>query len=895
MDPNGLRFWMLANRCDWRPGPGAAYDRDRRSLRLSSQSQRTLDPYLPNPALAASLVERPAQVRDAVGTRAYWDGHAGQVLAAGAAPGAVPIFTPPEGQRVSDLAIDPQGVLYLALRPSGAIVLQDRRDRWDPLQLEAPGFEAWRLAADPQGGAWALDRTNRRLARIAGQPFPRRPLAPYAPGVARPCPENPNPPHVDVYHAEAIPAGERAAGLAASPLGQVAWLSWVEADGESRLRLLLSDGSFSAPLVLEGAQWAYSLAWVNAGEVAVMVTGLSEAPVYPLPEDPGELQWCEQQPGQPDLRGADPIPLRPVGSLYPLPGHNSEPFAQGTRLPPHFPLSHGDPSAGPATAPLYHLSLPSFARTATASGSPTTPFDSGDPQTVWHRLYVEADLPPGCGALVWLAAGSGQDAADPELEWFAHVLGAAPRRPEQPQAAWLPFPSEVPHHPGLLQCPREKDRSGLFTVLIQRAGRRVRSLRGRYLHVRVELFGSGRASPEIAALRAYASRFSYLERYLPQLYHETLFGSDADEIGPTTPADFLERLIDNFEGMLTPIEDRVAAAYLLTDPHTTPDSALEWLGGWVGMAFDPAYPPEHRRAALENAAELYRLHGTLPGLELALDIATGGAVSGGEIVLLEDFRLRRTFATLLGIELARTDDPLTAGISVSGNSFVGDTLFLGDQAAERRREFMALFGAAQVSDPADRQAVMALYDRLAHHATVLVHQEVEPQDLGLIRRVIDLEAPAHVEVKILKATRNFLVGMASLLGVDTYLSRKPQPRPVRLSARAGYLADGYNVNERIDSDGGANGRRTQPGLSWRCGLAGFGSALGVRDLLISPASLDPRLEAGLSGAPPPADRPIAVAGPPKTVEFGQDFELDASGSRAAPGRFLTRFIWERKD
>src|SRR5207245_2205733 len=99
-----------------------------------------------------------------------------------------------------------------------------------------------------------------------------------------------------------------------------------------------------------------------------------------------------------------------------------------------------------------------------------------------------------------------------------------------PRAAWIAAPSELPYHTGLLRCPPERDRAGLFTVLIQRSNRRVRTLRGRYLWVRLALQGDGRSTPEVAALRAYASRFSYVHRYLPELYQEWELGTEAEQI-----------------------------------------------------------------------------------------------------------------------------------------------------------------------------------------------------------------------------------------------------------------------------------------------------------------------------------------------------------------------------
>ena len=56
------------------------------------------------------------------------------------------------------------------------------------------------------------------------------------------------------------------------------------------------------------------------------------------------------------------------------------------------------------SAPLHHLSLPSAVRAGWAGNLPDRPLDSGQAGTAWHRLYLEADIPLGCGVRVLLAA-----------------------------------------------------------------------------------------------------------------------------------------------------------------------------------------------------------------------------------------------------------------------------------------------------------------------------------------------------------------------------------------------------------------------------------------------------------------------------------------------------------
>ncbi|WP_291994994.1 phage tail protein [Candidatus Accumulibacter sp. ACC003] len=829
MDANGQRFYLLADDRHWPGRSRVDYRAGCRALRLASERSLAAPPA-DAVAIAGTALERLPRSVDRHGACARWEQDAMAIVVVSHLPAAATLLS--LGERPLDFAAGFDDVLYVAL--AGRLLLHDLRGRWPDTLLPTPGFQAWRIAADRLGGAWLLERGSGRLGRLSGCVQPQRPAADYAPGTFRPSPENPGPPTLKVCERVVWPVGERPQSLALAADGTLALLSWF-GDGESRLRLLDRQlGTLGPAQTLAGAAFAYSIDWLGEGGIAARVPGRRDAPV-----------WL------PRLSPAAALSLPPAGDIYPLAADAEEaPFAHRLDEPPRYPLASG------ALEALYRLSLANLARRGEAanfSGTAMHLIDSGDQQTVWHRLYAEARLPAGCGLLVWLATSAEPSVAVVD-EWHAHVFGELPAASlpagPVPLAVWERQPSELPGHPGLgAWGAPEPGRAGLWTALIQRATHRVRALSGRYLWVRVDFFGEGRDSPELAALRAYGSRFSYRDHYLPRLYRESEFGAAAESSGVATPADFLERLLANVEGVLTPLEDRVAAAHLASDPAVLPEESLDWLGGWLGVAFDAALPEGRRRQWLVRSSELARYHGSQRGLRLALDIASDGGVRGGEIIVLEGFRMRRLMSTLLGVNLNVEDDPLLPGLVISGNSVVGDTLLLGES---ERVELLALFRDELISS-AERAAVLAFYDQLAFRALVLVHQSVEPQDLGLLRRIVELESPAHVEVQVATASWPLLVGIASLVGVDTYLG----PPHQRIAARAGV------------------------------------SSLGNGDYVLGVGSLDPRLSGAAS--PFPVLPPVADAGPETTVSHARSFVLDGSSSSAVRGGRITEYRWRLTD
>lgn len=651
---------------------------------------------------------------------------------------------PPMGLAFEDLAVG--GDARLALVASNGdgehvLVVFHLRRRWQACVVLPERMH--RVWVDRQGAVWCA--SHQRVVRATGAPLPH----PYStpPGHFGPLREEVRPLAVDF--SVALPTGLEVQGLT----------------GDDELLYVLAAGPGDKQVILTrplsvGSGPAFSVAELSP-ELPFFtdIAALGDARVaLNAPVSSADAAAHRHDAAVVRVSATEGATL--VRERFPMRGVTSPYFVGASDGVVRYLAEEGP-------FELVALPLPRYATSGElivndGEGAPRS-LDSGIVGCVWHRAYVEAKIPKGCAIRLFVRAGDTPEAAS-----------ARPWE-EQPALVWSPLASELGWHEGMVA--QERDVSGLFETLLQKRTGNVRRIAGRYLQLKLELEGDGRRTPELACVRVYFQRFSYQERYLPGHFHQQ--EEDDGSGGLANGADVRERYFALFERTLTPLEGRIAEAELLLDPAVAPRAQLPILARLLGTELDPAWPEARQRRWVASMGRLQRLHGTLAGVRLGLDIASDGGVRRGEVIVLENWRLRRTMATLLGIHRDDADHPLTLGTMRSGNSIVGDSLILSETAA---RAYLALLDPALLS-ASDQQAANAFFDRYAHTVSILLHGRAKALN-ATIAAILPRLMPAHVRWQILASDEPFVLGLSPLLEVDTFLERAPAPRDVVLDATA---------------------------------------------------------------------------------------------------------------
>lgn len=288
----------------------------------------------------------------------------------------------------------------------------------------------------------------------------------------------------------------------------------------------------------------------------------------------------------------------------------------------------------------------------------------------------------------------------------AWVQAARDQRPEHTSVDDLPWTAITPSSP----------EDALFEDAV-----------GRYCWIELELLGTAGSAPTVEACRVEFPRSTYLEE-LPAIYR-----ADAES------ADRLERYLSLFERLFTDVEADIEDLTRYLDPQGIPDGpdALEWLGAFLGMDVDGAWPTPVARNFVDRAPELYRWRGTRRGLRLALSIYLDHVEpptrDWGPAIEQEAAQLDR---------LAEADRLTAAEV---------------ERARQRHHELATDDPAATVRMRAESGLACAdegpareFYERFLpcpEGFLVMLHPRVADDHVRALSRIVAAQAPAHAQVR----------------------------------------------------------------------------------------------------------------------------------------------------
>lgn len=387
--------------------------------------------------------------------------------------------------------------------------------------------------------------------------------------------------------------------------------------------------------------------------------------------------------------------------------------------------------AGGAAGGAGHVPPDRFARQGQLL---TLAIDSGVERCRWHRIRVDAEVPPRTAIEISLATN---DRPDPAPQGLA-------------VAPWTSFAAGLPH-PADWQ-----------TIEPQAADAMIRQPAGRYLFVRLRLSGDGQATPQVRRLHLDLPRATSAD-LLPAVYRQE-----------PKSADFTERFLALFDSGLETIDASVARLPAALDAGGTDPELLPWLAAMLGIGFDPAWDAATRRRLLAGAPELFRRRGTPAGLRLALELIADNGRSGAG-ALIDEHGLGRAWGAVSGAG----SDPRTA-------ARLGATR-LFSRAAARMRLGSSAIGKTpllSVGNPDDDP-----HETGAFRFSVELPADV-PLSIESLRALVESQKPAHTlaAVRTGGSQGNFVLSGLGRLGIDT-LTRRPEPsvlgrQPVRLGSNA---------------------------------------------------------------------------------------------------------------
>ncbi len=244
--------------------------------------------------------------------------------------------------------------------------------------------------------------------------------------------------------------------------------------------------------------------------------------------------------------------------------------------------------------------------------------DSGKDDCRWHRLFLDADIPPKTLLKVSYYAFNGSTEKK-RLDELIRIHARSSPGYDKGSPGKKESITDIDKFKILTELadPVKSRQEFFLDVPLSTSGENPKDLlfhnaTGRYLCLKMELSTyNEEVCPKIYKMKMYYERISYL-RYLPAIYQENEGSKE-----------FLERFLSLFESIFHDLENEIEQSFQYFDPCSVPKEALAWLASWLNLALEEGWPEEKKRILVREAFTLYKKKGTPEGMRRFIEIVTG--------------------------------------------------------------------------------------------------------------------------------------------------------------------------------------------------------------------------------------------------------------------------------
>lgn len=365
--------------------------------------------------------------------------------------------------------------------------------------------------------------------------------------------------------------------------------------------------------------------------------------------------------------------------------------------------------------------------------------DSGNFQTQWGRLFIDACIPRGtsvtarCLVLDEVPETATAMAHTPPENMIGLTIN-------QPHLTLLPpaiLIANVTHKHTFHQRRHGKEIpwQGCDDEHFHTYETPIVAPPGRYLWVVLELSGTSRKTPRLKSMRAEYPSHDLLYR-LPKVYSRD-----------PGLADFLRRFLAMPEGQLRDLDLQATYRHALLDPYATPPELLPWLASFMGLIIDHRWPEVAKRELVAQCTWLFRYRGTVMGVKRFLEIYLNSTVQ-----IIEHFKVRGLGGAFVG-----GSGKNNKGDALTSSAVLGAGFRIGGSLGSLKVE--------SINDVAIQDAI----ELHAHRFSIIIAASLSAEQLQVVRLILDTHRPAHTLYDLCTVDAGMRIGLGLHLGLTSII------------------------------------------------------------------------------------------------------------------------------